>query len=274
MKVSEAEERRAARFRRQIGTMLTPQQRHQWERDGYVPLGKVATDAEIGALRQRMDAIMLGEAPTEGIWFQLDGESGEYGDLRFGDGSFQGPTLNYRKIEQLHRDPLFLAYIRHPVFRAMTRELIGPEISIYRAMFMNKPARRGTYLPYHQDGGTQWGLSRDPTVTIWTALDAATIEHGCVQVAPGSHKLGLLSERGHTIGPEQEAAHAPEEKSVYLEARVGEVYLLHNFLLHRSGINRTNAPRRAFSVCYMDAATRYVGPGSPRTFPLVFGQDQ
>src|SRR5207248_1448341 len=159
------------------------------------------------------------------IWFQLDSESGEYGDLRFGDGSFQGPTLNYRKIEQLHRDPLFLAYIRHSVFSAITRELIGDDVSIYRAMFMNKPAQRGTYLPYHQDGGTQWGLDQDPIVTVWTALDDASIEHGCMQVVPGSHRLGLLSDRGHTITAEQEARCAPPEKGVYLEAKTGEVIL-------------------------------------------------
>jgi ectoine hydroxylase-related dioxygenase (phytanoyl-CoA dioxygenase family) len=253
--------------------VLTEAQREQWERDGYVPLGQVASDAEIEALRARMDAIMLGRAPRDGIWFQLDTETGDYGDLRFGDGSFQGPTLNYRKIEQLHRDPLFLAYLRHPVFRSITHALVGEDVSIYRAMFMNKPAGRGTHLPYHQDGGTQWGLDRDPIVTIWTALDDATVDHGCVQVIPGSHRLGLLSDRGHTITPEQEAQYARSERSRYLEVKAGEILLLHNFLLHRSGVNRTGQPRRAFSVCFMDAATRYTGPGAPRTFPTAFGSE-
>ena len=32
--------------------------------------------------------------------------------------------------------------------------------------------------------------------------------------------------------------------------------LLHNWLLHRSDVNRTPIPRRAFSVCYMDGRTR------------------
>ena len=250
--------------------MFTSEQERGWDRDGYISLGQVASAEELADLRQRIDEIMLGRAPNEGIWFQLDSETGDYGDLRFGDGSFAGPSLNYRKIEQLHRDPVFLAYIRHPAFREVTQALIGPEVSIYRAMFMNKPARRGTHLPYHQDGGAQWGLSIDPVVTVWTALDDATEENGCVQVVPGSHRLGLLSERGHTITREQVAMFAPEEKSVFLQAKAGEAFVLHNFLLHRSGVNRTDQPRRAFSVCYMDAATRYVGPGSPRDFPVTF----
>lgn len=252
--------------------MLTAQERQCWERDGYVRLGQVASDEQLEALQERIDDIMLGRAPNDTIWFQLDSATGNYGDLVFSDGKWAGPTLAYRKIERLENDPLFLAYIQHPRFRGITRQLIGEDVSIFRAMFMNKPAQRGTYLPYHQDAGSQWGLSQDPYVTIWTALDDATIENGCVQVIPGSHKLGLLSERGHTITPEQEAQYCRDEDSVFLEAKAGEVFLLHNLLLHRSGINRTDCPRRAFSVVYMDAATRDV-TGRGRTFPVVFGRN-
>jgi phytanoyl-CoA hydroxylase len=250
--------------------MLTPQEMQCWERDGLVRLGQVASNEQLAALRARIDDIMLGRVPTDGIWFQLDSQTGDYGDLKSTDGRWSGPTLAYRKIERLGRDPLFGDYIRHARNAGITRNLIGDEVSIFRAMFMNKPARHGTYLPYHQDAGDQWGLDRDPFVTIWTALDDATVENGCVQVIPGSHKLGLLSAHGHTITPEQEARHAPDEASAFLTAKAGEVFLLHNLLLHRSGINTTDSPRRAFSVVYMDAATRDI-TGNGRTFPVVFG---
>ena len=135
-------------------------------------------------------------------------------------------------------------------------------------MFMNKPAKRGTLLPYHQDAGKQWRLTQDPVMTVWTALDDATIEKGCMQVIPGSHKLGLLSEMGHTITPEQEAAYCGDEKSEYLEVKAGEAILLDNLMLHRSGVNTRDEPRRAFSVCYMDAVTRSETDG--RSYPQVF----
>jgi ectoine hydroxylase-related dioxygenase (phytanoyl-CoA dioxygenase family) len=35
----------------------------------------------------------------------------------------------------------------------------------------------------------------------------------------------------------------------------GESVLMHNYLLHASDVNTTDIPRRAFSVCYMDART-------------------
>jgi phytanoyl-CoA hydroxylase len=248
--------------------MLTPEQEHFWNDNGFLHLGQVMSDADLAALRQRIDAIMLGEVVYDGMFFQMD-SGGEYADLWKQQPGYQGPSLAYRKIQDLERDPLFLEYMRHPRFREITAELVGEDVSVYRAMFMNKPAGQGTPLPYHQDGGTQWGLDREQFVTVWTALDDATVANGCMQVIPGSHRLGLLSERGHTLTPEQEAAYGRDEDSLFLEAKAGEAYLLHNYLLHRSGVNATPEPRRAFSVVYMDAATRRTKDGT--AFPLVFG---
>jgi ectoine hydroxylase-related dioxygenase (phytanoyl-CoA dioxygenase family) len=137
-------------------------------------------------------------------------------------------------------------------------------------MFMNKPAHKGTYLPWHQD---RWSaLDRDPLLTMWTALDPATIANGCVQVIPGSHHPGLINP-SHDSGfltKEQTAQHAPESKRVYLELKAGEVALLHNWLLHASDVNNTDVSRRAFSVCYMDAHTRNKSGAS---YSTIFGRD-
>ena len=67
---------------------------------------------------------------------------------------------------------------------------------------------------------------------------------------------------------DERALHAPAEKRLYLEMERGEVVLLHNWTLHRSETNSTDRPRRAFSVCYIDAATRQTTTG--RAFPRVF----
>jgi ectoine hydroxylase-related dioxygenase (phytanoyl-CoA dioxygenase family) len=226
------------------------------------------TDAELEKLRERIDAIMMGEVVYEGMFFQIDSTTGNYEDLT--GAGYAGPTLNYRKIQDLERDPLFLRYMQKTVFRDIARALVGENISCFRAMFMNKPAHRGTVLPYHQDGGSQWQLDRENFVTVWTALDPATIANGCVQIIPGSHKLGLLSERGHTITAEQEAQYCDDSKSIYLEAKAGESFLLHNYVLHRSGVNTSAQSRRAFSVVYMDAATRSTNDG--KGFPVIFGE--
>ena len=145
-------------------------------------------------------------------------------------------------------------------------------VSIFRAMLMNKPAGQGTYLPWHQDAGDVWKLDRDPILTSWIALDDATRDNGCVQAIPGSHRLGLLSKNGSTISDAHAARYCPEEAIVDLEIEAGEGILLHNWMLHRSGVNSTNRPRRAISACYMDGRTLNTVTGT--RFPVVFGEHE
>lgn len=238
---------------------LSAAQWAQYERDGYINLGKLLSDEDLAALQGRINDIMLGKAPADysRMLMQLDSKDGDYGSAGEQSKGFKGATLGYRKIQDLEFDPLFRAFMERPIFREICAHVYGAETPIapFRAMFMNKPARQGTFLPWHQD---RWkNLDRDPLVTLWTALDPATRANGCVQVIPGSHKLGLVNpEHGSGfLTKEQTAEHCRPEKSVFLELKAGEVALLHNWLLHGSDVNRTDISRRAFSVCYMDART-------------------
>jgi ectoine hydroxylase-related dioxygenase (phytanoyl-CoA dioxygenase family) len=183
---------------------------------------------------------------------------------------FKGPTLNYRKIERLELDSVFLEYLLDPVFQNICDRTYGAgtPVALYRAMFMNKPANRGTFLPWHQDRWTV--LDRDPQITLWTALDPATKENGCVQVIPKSHKHGLINPTHGSgfLSKAQSAAICTPDRIVHLELEVGEVALLHNYLLHASDVNKSAQSRRAFSVCYMESATLLNGEAGK--FPAVF----
>ena len=134
---------------------------------------------------------------------------------------------------------------------------------------MNKPAGQGTVLPWHQDGGDVWALDRDPLVTLWVALDPATRANGCMEVDPRTHRLGLLSAvRQHGRGRDV-VRHCPPERVRPLEVEAGHAVLLHNWLIHRSGVNPSPVPRRAFTACYMDGRTQSILTGNH--FPLVAG---
>jgi phytanoyl-CoA hydroxylase len=239
---------------------VTEAQWEQYERDGYLRLGRVLSDEDLAALQRRIDDIMLGRADVDydRLLMQLDSADGKYENAGPQSLGFKGATLAYRKIQELEHDPVFRAYMERPLFKSICDQVYGPEtpLASFRAMFMNKPARQGTLLPWHQD---RWShLDRDPLITVWTALDPATVANGCVQIIPGSHKYGLINP-SHSSGfltEEQAVEFAPAEKVVYLELDAGEAALLHNWLLHRSDTNATDIPRRAFSVCYMDARTK------------------
>ncbi|HEX5324767.1 MAG TPA: phytanoyl-CoA dioxygenase family protein [Capsulimonadaceae bacterium] len=239
---------------------LSEEQWAFYKENGYLELGKVLEGSELAALQQRLDDIMLGKAdiPYENILMQLDSETGRYEDAGVQSNGWKGATLAYRKIQNLEHDPIFRNYLEKPLFKEINSHLYGQDtpIACFRAMFMNKPAQRGTILPWHQDAWTN--LDRQPEITVWTAIDPATIANGCVQVIPGSHKLGRVnpSHNSGYLTEEQMDQYCPDDKIVYLELEPGEAVLLHNWLLHRSDVNKTDIPRRGFSVCYMDGRTK------------------
>ena len=160
--------------------------------------------------------------------------------------------------------------MQKPLFRHICARAYGEETTVacYRAMFMNKPAREGTPLIWHQD---RWRyLDRDPLITIWTALDPATIANGCVEIVPGAHHTLINPTSGSGfLTPEQAEELTRDAETVFLEMEAGESVLLHNHLPHSSNINNTDIPRRAFSACYMDAVTK---AENGETFNVIFGE--
>ena len=232
---------------------------------GWARLGPVADEATLATLRARADAIMLEGDP--GYFFQRDSGTGAYDDLPRKQG-WTGPGLDYRKIEKLERDPAFATFIENPIFGEVARAVIGSGICLYRAVLFTKSAAGGTHLPWHQDGGSFWGLDKDPHLQIWTALDDVPEESGCVEIVPGTHARGLATPLGGVIPDDVSQG----VRGVLVPARAGESLLIHNYVWHRSGVNTTGRARRALTCCFISADTRCVRKKrAPRTFRRVFG---
>ncbi|MES2639949.1 MAG: phytanoyl-CoA dioxygenase family protein [Myxococcota bacterium] len=238
--------------------------------EGWALLPAVASDTTLESLRARASDITSGRVSYPGLFFQPDAPSGRYEDLAFGQG-WMGPDTPYRKIEKLELDPLFRAWLQNPLFERIVRRVLPGAVTMYRAVIFNKSPRTGSDLPWHQDAGRFWGLSRDPELQIWTALDDAPKVAGCVEVFPRSHLPGLATPLGGVVPKEKAAAADAESHALPVPVRAGDVMLLHNHLWHRSGPNTTDLPRRGFTVCYMDAATRCTRTKrAPREFVRVF----
>ena len=259
-----------------MGHYINDEQWAEFEEKGYVKIGTVADDSVINGLQQRIDDIMLGRAAVgyDRLTMQEDGPPDDHNNTKPHTPGHKGTHLNYRKIQNLERDPRYLQYMQLPVFAEACANVYGPDtpITVFRAMFFNKPAKRGMFLNWHQDA---WNfLDRAPLLTAWTALDAATVANGCVKVIEGSHKTGRINpeSRSGFLNNEEVAQYCCDDNVVYLTLGAGEVALLHNWLLHSSDCNSTDTPRRAFSFCCMDATTKRID-GVKATYPQIFGPD-
>lgn len=253
---------------------ITDKQWAEFDTEGFLRLGQVVPDDMLRAMRQRIDEIMLGEADLDydRMLMQLDSSDGAYDSAGAQTRGHKGSTLNYRKIQLLERDPVFLAYMQLPIFEEAARHFYGDlPVAAFRAMFMNKPAKMGTVLPLHQD---RWrALDRDPQLTIYTALDAANKENGCVEViARTQHEILNPQHPSGFLTPEMEKTFIDDPRRVPLVLAAGEVVLLNPWTLHSSGINQTDHPRRAFSVCLMDAATMSLRYKRLASKSIIFGE--
>lgn len=241
-----------------------------YRRDGYARIPAVVSPAFVQKLRTRHEDIVRGRVGYPGLFFQPDAPSGRYEDLAFGQG-WTGPDTEYRKIEKLELDDLFRAWIENELFERIVRRVIAGDISIYRAVSFAKAARVGSDLPWHQDGGRFWGLDRDGELQVWTALDDASIEAGCLEFVPGSHLAGLATPLGGVVPDVRVGAEGASSRAVAVPAAAGDIVLIHNYVWHRSGRNTTDAPRRGFTVCYIPADTRCLRKKrAPRQFVPVF----
>ncbi len=246
----------------------------QFADQGYALLGRVLDDAGLASLRERAEDLMLGRVTYPGMFFQLDSVTGRYEDAPLGLG-WQGPSLAYRKLEKLEMDPRFREWLSNPLFERVARARIDGGVVIYRAILFNKGEPGGSEIPWHQDGGKLWGLSQMPELQIWTALDDAPVDGGCLEVVPGSHLDGFATDLGGVVPPDRVELAQANQRAVLLPVAAGEAVLVHNRIWHRSGRSRTGRRRLGFSVCYMSAATRCLRKKrAPRQFFPVFSPEE
>jgi phytanoyl-CoA hydroxylase len=142
---------------------------------------------------------------------------------------------------------------------------------LYRSVLFTKGPKGGTFQPWHQDGGLFWGLDRAPYLQIWTALDDAPIESGCLEFVPDTHHAGLATRNGGVVPDDVLERSNVAARTALVPAHAGEAILIHNDVWHRSGRNATGVPRRALTVCVMTAATKCRRKKrAPRTFFPLF----
>jgi len=119
---------------------LSDAELEHFEREGFIFLGRVAPPEKTEAMCDRIDDIMMGKVVLENpALFQLCPSAedlpqyAEHGSAQ--TKVWKGPTLRYRKVQDLEQDPLYLEYMGLPIFRDVTRQIIAEEVSLYRTMF-------------------------------------------------------------------------------------------------------------------------------------------
>ena len=192
----------------------------------------------------------------------------------------------------LRYDLSFLNYARDPNILDMVAQVIGPDIILWNSSFFAKPAVNGKKTPWHQDG-EYWPLRPLATCTVWLAIDEATVENGCLNFMPGSHKHKELrphrtnKDPNFTLHQELLESEYDDDKAVPLELEAGQMSLHDVYLLHGSEANDSGKPRRGMTMRFMPGTSVFdrekakqlsrdlgVVDHSDRTIYLMRGQDK
>ena len=143
----------------------------------------------------------------------------------------------------------------NPRFIIAAQQLLGNKpVRFWHDQLFYKPAKKGGVVAWHQDY-SYWTRTKPVAhLTCWCALDDATVENGCLQYIPGSHKWGLLPKP--VIAGELEGIRdylTEEQKNSFdhpqfAPVKAGEAIFHHALTLHGSGENKSSQPRRAFVI--------------------------
>lgn len=168
-------------------------------------------------------------------------------------------------------DPVWLAAVSDPRLLDLAEALVGPGIVLFSSCWVVKPPRTGRPASWHQDGGT-WPLEPLEAVTLWVALDDADADNGALRVLPGSHHAGLLPHHRDDARLTTELFNVSlpegtvdEQGAVDVDLKAGDVSAHHPALIHGSGPNRSDRPRRALVVRYHPPTARVIQQGWPST---------
>ena len=229
---------------------LTDAQIAQYERDGYVcPVDAFSTE-RTRAWRERLESFerVEGQKLTRGHNFK--------------------PHLLFPWVDEIVHAPEILDAIEG---------LIGPDIRLFHLTVWPKDAGSGTYVSWHQDA-TYFALDPVCHVTAWVALTDAPVEAGCMEVVPGSHKLGQLrhsemQDPDNLLSRGQElAVDVDRTKTAFMPVKAGQFSLHHTHLVHNSRPNRSNDRRIGLGISYIPTHARCTAP-SRVTAMLVRGRD-
>ena len=153
------------------------------------------------------------------------------------------------------------ACARDPRFFEPMKDILGAEdIGLFTEKLNVKRADVGGPIVVHQDYPYWVGVAEDAAqvATAILFLDDSTIENGCLEVVPGSHKSGEAARKsidGFGANEMDEKALAGA-KLVPLEVPAGSVVYFGSLLVHASAPNRTGHDRRALLYSYQPAGRR------------------
>jgi len=211
--------------------------------NGFLGNVKMLDENQIEALKTELNELADPNHPAHHLFYEFHANE-----------STDRHSILFHALGAWRIGPGFHDVLWNPRFVMAASQLLGnAPVRFWHDQLFCKPAKKGGVVAWHQDY-SYWTRTKPLAhLTCWCGLDDSTIENGCLQYVPGSHRWGLLDKpelAGDLMGitqyltPEQQSQFHP----VPVETKAGEAIFHHPLTLHGSGENKSENPRRAFVI--------------------------
>lgn len=220
-------------------------------RDGFAHIGSVLTAAALAELRAACDAALCATPGSYGL-------------------------IIHNVWRRAHG---FAHVLQTGGVGALACELLAvDQIVCFQDHLIAKPPGTAVALAWHQDY-SYWPLDSPAGLTMWIALDDADRDNGCLRYIPGTHRLGERQPAAFVPGARQPArpalpplcAREREADAVDLPVRAGDAVVHDPLVWHMSPANHSSRPRRAWSISWIVAGTRWAPSHAPHPFNQMLG---
>ncbi len=133
-------------------------------------------------------------------------------------------------------------------------------IRIWHDQALIKPPY-GNPTSWHLDN-PYWSFFSKDAISIWVALDDATLHNGCLWYLPGTHKVARFENVDIAENMRDLFKVYPEWlqiEAVPVPAKAGSAVLHNGLTAHGAGANMTPRPRRAMTCAYMPNGSTFNG---------------
>lgn len=224
-------------------TVATPHQVEQLNRDGYFVLDQAFH-------RDTMDEVTLALSLEAGLV-----------DVHVASRPDEAPADVLRR------------FCSHPLLAGLARDLVGPDARVAGDESVVIPPGRGEDRPFRQDVGPR--STSATSITCWVALTDAAADGGCLQIARGRHRRGLLQfDLTDTASPDPAAGIDPVVV-IDVAVKAGSVVVMSSLTPRRVRPNATSRVALAYAIRYapdlIDLDEHAPSPDTRRQFPVVRG---
>jgi phytanoyl-CoA hydroxylase len=235
---------------------LSTEQISQYRRDGYIALKGVVVGNELKQLRSAVEEAVAAETLNDNRSFT---EKGVY------------EQIFIQKVNLWTRFPNVKDFVLSRKFGNIAARLQGKRMRVWHDQALFKEPELGKKTPWHQDAHYWPHDNCRESLSIWIALQDATIENGCMTFIPTTHELDSLPPVDLGV-PDDIFEWAPQFKGLKGEAvelKAGSVTFHNGLTFHYAGPNKSTVMREAFAILYMPDGIRYTGKKHVVTDPLV-----